>query len=293
VARIKINLLPPGIYEKKIVRNIAILFAVLAMAIAGAGVGYRLKLGKDIAVMTAQADEVERKKAIVDDIKKKAADERAKIQPMKDKIAFIEAVYNYNEKWPALYEELARYTYGKVVYHSVTPTQDGLEIVATIPSIGDVGRFLLNMYRASHIFSSVAISGLPGYPPGGGAGAGSSELAAPPAYRAEGGPLPTGVSPYLYRYGGVSAAAAAVARAEAAKAKGLTLTVSCRLKELITPPVPPGAAAPSGVGQTMPGQPIPGQPMPAPPTPTAPPPVQTEPPMGPSQSPRGGAEALG
>lgn len=256
---IKINLLPAGIYEKRIIRNLAIMFAVLAMVIAGASFGYKLKLNGDIAAKTSEVDAIETKQKMVQGLKSQAKNEASKIAPIEQKVAFIESVFQYNAKWPTLYEELAKYTYEKVLYTKLTPTTNSLQIDAYTPSISDAGRFLINMYRARHIFSSVSISGLPGYPEKGGQ-AGSGGAAA--TYTAESGPLPTGVSPNLYRYGGIGAVSSGVSKAEASESRGLSFTIACTLREPITPPVPPmGGVSAAGAGApgAVPGlQPMPG-----------------------------------
>lgn len=258
---IKINLLPKGLYEKKIVRNLAVMFAVLAMVVAGGGVGYRMKLAADIGRMTAEVEDIEARQKMVQGLKANVQQEAAKLAPIQAKVKFIEEVFAHNEKWPKLYEELAKYTYKKVLYRRLTPSQNGLQIDAFTPSISDAGRFLLNMYRANDIFSSVTISGLPGYPRDqSGIAAISGALGMVPTGEPQSaGPLPTGVSPHLYRYGGMEAVSTGVARAAAEALRGLNFTVTCTLREQITAPALPGVAPTEpGMGGSM-GSPVPMQ----------------------------------
>ncbi|MHB1458756.1 MAG: hypothetical protein ACYC0V_17745 [Armatimonadota bacterium] len=99
---------------------------------------------------------------------------QAKIPPVKAKTEYITQVLAYNEKLPALYEEVTKYTYNRIEYRSINASGQSLQISAHARTIGDCGRYLLNMYRAGHIFTSVAISAIPGYPAGstGGGGGG-------------------------------------------------------------------------------------------------------------------------
>jgi hypothetical protein len=271
---IKINLLPKGLYEKKIVRNLAVTFAVIAMMVAGGGVGYRMKLAADIGRMTAEVEAIEARQKMVQGLKANVQQEAAKLVPIHAKVKFIEDVFAHNEKWPKLYEELAKYTYKKVLYRRLTPSENGLQIEAHTTSISDAGRFLLNMYRANDIFSSVTISGLPGYPRerSDTALAGAMGMI-PMGEPQQTGPLPTGVSPHLYRYGGMEAVSTGVARAAAEALSGLNFTVTCTLREQITAPALPGLAPTEpGMGgfvdQSMPMQMPSQQPGAAPGTPS-------------------------
>lgn len=250
---VKINLLPPGLYEKKIIRNLAIMFAVLAMMIVGGGVGYKIKLASDIRHMTAEVENIEARQKMVQGLKANVQQEAAKLAPIQAKVKFIEDVFAHNEKWPKLYEELARYTYKKVLYRRLTPSENGLQIEAFTPSISDAGRFLLNMYRANDVFSSVTISGLPGYPRERSDTASAGTLGMiPPGQTQATAPLPTGVSPHLYRYGGMEAVSTGVARAATEALSGLNFTVTCALREQITAPALPGVAPTEpGMGGAM------------------------------------------
>lgn len=161
---LKINLLPPYIFERRKVRQTALLFGLIVMLTFGVMVTLcfmrsrkEADLRAQFAIMDVRAKQV---LALEDTIKA----EEAKIPPIKDRMDYFHAVMAYNEKFPAVYEELVKYTYERVLYRSIQPSNSQLTIAAHAKSLGDCGRYLLNIYRARHLFSAVTISAVPGYP---------------------------------------------------------------------------------------------------------------------------------
>lgn len=161
---LRINLLPPSIYERRKVRQTAILFGLIFVMAFGGMMAWWYMLGKkeaqlksDLVIMNQRKDQV---LALEGTIKA----EESKIPPIKDRMDYFNAVMAYNVKFPALYEELAKYTYERVLYRSIEPANNQLTIQAHAKSLGDCGRYLLNIYRARHLFSDVKISSIPGYP---------------------------------------------------------------------------------------------------------------------------------
>lgn len=161
---LKINLLPPYIYERRKARQAAFLFAILVVAVAAGMVTWIFMLNRKEADLRAQLAIMNERKAQVEALENTIKAEEAKIPPIKDRMDYFNAVMQYNTAYPKLYEELAKYTYERVLYRSIQPTSDSLEISAHARTIGDCGRYLLNIYRARHLFSNVTISSVPGYP---------------------------------------------------------------------------------------------------------------------------------
>ncbi len=159
---LKINLLPSYIYEKRKTRQTAILFVILVLGVAGGMFGWITTLNKQKADMNAQVLQMEAQMNEVKAIEAQAAAEEGKAPPMKGKVDFIQGILNYNDEYPKLYEELAKFTYSRVLYRTVEPSgANQLKIGARARSVGDCGRYLMNMYRASHIFSSVTVDAVP------------------------------------------------------------------------------------------------------------------------------------
>lgn len=160
---LKINLLPSYIYEKRKLRQVTILFGVLVLGTAVGMFGWFSVLTKQKQELTIQVADMEQKMNEVKALEAQVAAEEAKAPPMQNKVSFVEGIMAYNTEYPKLYEELAKYTYSRILYKSIEPSGTQLKISASARSVGDCGRYLLNMYRASHIFTSVTIDSVPGW----------------------------------------------------------------------------------------------------------------------------------
>lgn len=281
---IKINLLPPNIFEARAIKRVIILFSVVLIAVIVISLAVTKKVNDAATAYKQEADAAAILKQQADQLASQASALRSEIAPIKSKVDFFEAVKSYNLQYPALYEELAKFTYKKIIYSSLQPDGSSLNITAHTPSLKDAGRYLLNMYRASHIFTSVTISGVPGYPhtgstasaTGGGpmpaapSGMGGSPggVLQPVRLRGPGGPSLSGGSIADFTgamgggestggmpggpgttYGGIGAITSGIGRSEQKKQTGFELTVTCRLAKPIMAPVAPGVAT----GQTTPG----------------------------------------
>lgn len=166
---IKINLLPSNLYEaQRKVWAMVLCFVVLIGVLAGSFM-YVKKINAEKDSWSQQAVAAEQLKAEAERIAGEASKIRAAAKDITDKVAFFKAVGTFNNQYPYLYEELAKFTYRKIVYVSIKPDgqagqrPNSLEIEALAPSLSDCGRYLLNMYRASHIFSGVKINEVPGF----------------------------------------------------------------------------------------------------------------------------------
>ena len=231
---LKINLLPAYIREKRVIRRMAMGFGILIVVIIAGILVASLILSSRIARQDTAVADMEQRKAVVDQIQTMTAAEQGKLSTIQSKISFIEGLMAYNLRVPALLDELARYTYGRIVYKSVQITSDTLTIQAHAKNVGDCGRYLLNMYRASHKFSSVAIDKIPGWSEGGG----TSSEASPSSPPMPGGPMPGG--PPLIP-GALVMAGPPVSiesgRSSEGPSSGFDFTVTCKLREPIVAPV--------------------------------------------------------
>mgnify|MGYP001037260008 CR=1 FL=1 len=221
---LSVNLIPPSYFEKQRVRRLVRVFsALLAVVIAGmlAAMFFFIvqtnRANEELARVEPVAQEVER-------LKSEASSLRSEVGPIQARIKFIEETMDYNVAIIPLLEELAKYTYKKITYTRVALSEDRgtLTIDGWAPGIVDAGRYLMNLYRAKHLFSSVAFSGVPGYRTGaaGQQGAGGEQ-----------------VSSFLQ-----------------GTQLGFSFTATCRLVKPLTPPAPPGGAG-GGAAGGAPGAP--------------------------------------
>lgn len=252
---IKINLLPRIVNERAAVRNTAILLGIVLIAIVVGGFTFTSRLKASVEDMERQAADAEAWKARVEQIQQQAATVKNATAPMKRKVDFITEVLEYNTKFPELYRQIATWTYEKVKLNSLQCDGSQVQMQIQVKTLDDLARYLFNMYRATHLFTSVTISALPGYPR---QSVGAQIGAAAPVYEE---PSDAG-QPSL---AGIGAIAAGVRRTP--EADYFDITVNCVLKNPITAPVFEGAAAaqaPGAQGAPMGGpSPMPG-PMPGP-----------------------------
>ncbi|MDO8684272.1 MAG: hypothetical protein Q7N50_12410 [Armatimonadota bacterium] len=208
---IKINLLPQYVFEKQAVQRLMLLFGLALAGVVVLLMGLRMQMGGKLNNLNEQLVQAKMVENEVLTKEQQRSAELARIGPIQQKVTFIEDVMKYNEKAPALYEELARFTYARVKYKQINLTDQQMEIQAYAPSITDAGRYLLNLYRATHIFKQVSMSSVPGY---------QSETPSAGGY-ADSAVVARGAS------GGAMAPA---------KPKGFEFTVSCTLAQPITAP---------------------------------------------------------
>lgn len=243
---IKINLLPPNIYEKRQIRQLIGLFVVGAILIGG-GIGYWDHTIK-VATQTTmeQADAAENLTKQAEGFKAKAAETRKPIDDeINPKIKFFDSVAEYNNEYPKLFEEVAKFTKSGIVYTSLDPTGGTtLTISASATKLMDIGFYLSNMYRATHIFTSVAITTpVGGWPSG---ASGSSVLSTIGSMAST--PMPGGYmpgmpgGPRMTTYGGMDAIGVSAVKSALSKAP-IQFTVSCTLAKAITAPTPPAGGA--------------------------------------------------
>ena len=169
---LRINLLPKSIYERRNVKRMMFLFGFIFIVLAAGMAAWIFKLSVTERNQTALVTTTEAEAKRVEALEAEVITAQAKIPPVKAKTQYITEVMDYNEKLPALYEEVTKYTYNRIEYRSMSASGQSMQISAHARTIGDCGRYLLNMYRAGHIFTSVAISAIPGWPAGSSGGGG-------------------------------------------------------------------------------------------------------------------------
>lgn len=226
---IKINLLPPNIFEAKVIRNIAVAFGLLAVIIVVGMLYWNNKINTEAAEVQRLADAAKALHDKAESIKGEAESMRSSIAPIQEKIKFFEDVKKHNESYPQLYRELAKFTYAKVVYTNITPSDGGtLQLQGSAPSLSDVGRYMMNIYRATHLFQTVTVSQvtLSSQPaPGQSAASGSpAQLSAPSGF------APPSAAPNQYT-AGMNAISVGSERRAAIESVKWSFNVQCTLTE--------------------------------------------------------------
>lgn len=266
---IKINLLPKTINQKRVVRNTAVLFGVLLVAVIAGGVTYSFNLRGQVEQKNQELSQVQALEQQVLALEKERDDYKGKTTPIKQKVDFIKGVLVYNTKFADLYSEVAKWTYEKVMYTSMT-CEDGktVKMDAQCRSLKDILRFWINM-RQSDMFTEVLVTDVAGF-----VGTNSSGIGGP-SY--QGGEI-SGSNAGL---AGLDAINSGVERKPLAPGTGwISFKVACTLdaKKAITAPAFAGTTTGTGQQPGTPGAPgaapsgMPGPMPPAPGAPAGPPP---------------------
>jgi len=282
---LKIDLLPRHFAVARRNKSLIVLMVLLIIPTIVVMTSWTHKLNKQKAAIEAKIAEVQPDADKATELNNQANAERSRIQPILDKIAFIEAADKCGGQFFDRFYAINQFISNKAQVSSFTITPTTVSFTATVQSWDDLKRFLLNLMRCPHItnisYSGPGVSGgaivgtataaaaagpgpgagmpgppggpgmMPGGPamgpPGGGPGAPAMPGMMPGG---PGGPGPgaPGMPP-----GGAGPAAAAAAPGAAA-AGPIDITISATLVEPINVPTPPSAApaAPAG-GVTMAG----------------------------------------
>jgi hypothetical protein len=189
---LKINLLPPYINQAGKIRSAwTALAALLILELVALTFWQWSNKSQESAQIASVTDKENRVITEVDKPKQEADAERNKIQPIKQKTDFINALLAYNRERPDLYERVASYIYREVWIQGMQAEQTTLTMPAQAKSISGAGRFLLFMQNSPD-FQRVQISSVPGWPPGT-AGVEAGGLSVGGGYGGSGGS--TGVGP--------------------------------------------------------------------------------------------------
>lgn len=135
---------------------------VMVLVVTGGMLYWNVQEKNKQAILQGQVDIMEANAKIVTDLQAQVATEQNRIPDIQTKVKFIEDLRVYNVGYPALYEKVAKYTYSRVNYTSMSISGGQMKIKAHARSLGDCGRYLLNMYRGTDLFKTVTISGIPG-----------------------------------------------------------------------------------------------------------------------------------
>ncbi len=259
---LKVNLLPDYFFERKRVKVAIVIVAILLLLEAAGFFGWASKLKAQVAQLEEQITAIQPTANESDRAASEAQQIESSIQAISQRVAFIQEVHKFNREFPRLFEETNKYTYARVAYRQLQPAGNILNINAYTRSISDMGRFLLNLQRAKHLFTAVSITG---FQVGGEGGAGASGTGptpyspytpgAPPGYSGYPG-TPPGYpgSPYPGAYPGSPYPGASPFGQQQELIAGQPLvqlvdfTAVAQLVKPLMPPVPPFGATTTEAG---------------------------------------------
>ena len=310
---LKLNLLPPNIYEPRKKRAWFAVFVVVWLALAGGLIAWQLSL---VNLKSQKSEELQQQEAIVRQVEQteqEAQNTKALVAPLLTRAQLADEIFRANKQYPKLYREVRRWTIDSVRYGSLGVAQGiTLQAQAVTRDLDEMARYLQVMLQCP-LFTGVSISWSA-------AGSTTTGTAARPGGFGGMGTPPFGggygapTSPYTGMYGAPAglpgvpggAAGAAGSRLGQQAQQGIVFTVVATLREPLVNQVQQlvqqlvsslggaGMTGMAGAGGMGAGMGLPGAPMMGAPGMTGPmmgPPTMG--PMGGSRPPMMGAPTMG
>lgn len=195
---LKLNLLPPNIYEPRKKRAWFAVFVVVWLALAGGLIAWQLSL---VNLKSQKSEELQQQEAIVRQVEqteKEAQNTKALVAPLLTRAQLADEIFRANKQYPKLYREVRRWTIDSVRYGSMGVAQGmTLQAQAVTRDLDEMARYLQVMLQCP-LFTGVSIS----WSAAGGTTAGTAArpggfggMGAPPGFG-----MPTS-SPYAGMYG--------------------------------------------------------------------------------------------
>jgi hypothetical protein len=177
---IKLNLLPAWYAARRLSGQLALLVVVVALGIGAVMYLWAGQFKRETVVVEAQAAELERIQGMVNSVTNQASGELSRIQPITDRLKFFNDISTYNTQYPKLYDKMIVWTYKNVSLSSMTSDGSSVTMQAHAGNLRDFARYMLNMYKATDMFTRVTISNISvNRGGGGGAAAGMLGMAGP------------------------------------------------------------------------------------------------------------------
>jgi hypothetical protein len=163
---LRINLLPPYIYEGAKRRNVVVLWAVVLAAVVGGFIFWKMQLAAEADRIAKMTQDETPDANLADNTQREADSITAANAVTRGKWEFVTQAKEHNSKhYIEVYDHVRDFTIDRVLYSGITPANDQVQINAYAPTLADVGHYMLAMERNPNIKNvSVAMNSVPGYP---------------------------------------------------------------------------------------------------------------------------------
>ena len=155
---IKINLLPKSYYEVKSAKKLVVLFALLLVVLLVVSIFWKIKINESTSQIQKKIDIANNYKKQIDAINLEISNRQAEVAYFQIRVDGIKKVLDFNKTIPGPFLEVAKWTYEKVQYTSLGINGSSVTIEARARSLDDIGRYILNLYKASDTFNPGSIS---------------------------------------------------------------------------------------------------------------------------------------
>jgi hypothetical protein len=159
---LRIDLLPAYVAQRRLTRQLIVLFtAAFAMIVVGMlGVAAPLKIKADD--MTKRAEKAEGYQSQVTSLESQTTTVTGQQPAIDTKIKFVTDVEAYNQAYPKLYRTIAKYTVPTILYSTLSVTGTALSISAYTPNLASLADYLAHIWNDPDL-KSVDVSAFPGY----------------------------------------------------------------------------------------------------------------------------------
>lgn len=155
---LKLNLLPPNIYEPRKKRAWFAVFVVVWIALAGGLIAWQLSL---VNLKSQKSEELQQQEAIVRQVEqteREATNTKALVAPLLTRAQLADEIFRANKQYPKLYREVRRWTIDSVRYGSLGVAQGmTLQAQAVTRDLDEMARYLQIMLQCP-LFTGVSIS---------------------------------------------------------------------------------------------------------------------------------------
>ena len=166
---LRINLLPPYIYEGAKRTKVTILWVVILLAVIGGMVFGKVSIDKQTQEFNDRAAATEPAAKEADDKAALAQTIQARSAEIVKRATFVRDSQKYTDTYPTVFRSIVRYTWSRVLYDQVVPQGQAVQIQAFAPTLADVGHYMMAMENNQDVAKvEVAMNSIPTFPAGAG-----------------------------------------------------------------------------------------------------------------------------
>jgi Tfp pilus assembly protein PilN len=158
---LRINLLPAYVAQRRITKTLLFVYAIGIVATAVLLGGVYFAFTNQATHWKEMGDAAAAAETKVDGLNQQATTVTQSIGPIQANLTWVNAVKQYNLAYPKIYETVAKYTSPKILYNSISLNGTTLALSGYTPSLADLGRYLLEMYKEPDATAVALTSGIP------------------------------------------------------------------------------------------------------------------------------------
>jgi hypothetical protein len=178
---LRINLLPPYIYEGAKRTKVTILWVVILLAVIGGMVFGKTTIDAETDKIKNDTAQQQPLKAEAEQKAAQAAEINRRSEQIRAKATFASTAREHANTYPQIYNSIVRYTWGRVLYDQISPADRSVQIAAFAPSLSDVGHYMMAMENNKDVAKvEVAMNSIPTIPPTAQQGQGQATGLRPP-----------------------------------------------------------------------------------------------------------------